>query len=258
MRWPYKVKYRKNGPVLARIYKPKTPDAKNPNPYPLYRVTWMAAGKRLSRTFRRFAGQGGAKEFAEGQAKDLATGSQVAALTPGEARSTLAIRDVLENFRRETGETVTPIQAITEYVTVRRQLGKRSLSEAATGFLSNVVTIKRVDLSAAVEEFAAAREIKSKSKDGRRAQLSSSYTYNTGLAIAASGPRSATSVATQPQTSPLKIRGGIKLQFRGCAMREDFSLAEPIRRDEEVGDPHLSGVTRPSFKFPSTVVLLLK
>jgi hypothetical protein len=181
MKWPYKVRHRKNGSILARIYKPKAPSKDHPNPYPFYRVTWLMTGKRLSRTFRRFAGQGGAKEFAELQVKDLATGSQVAALTPGEARSALAVRDALDAFRRETGSAITPVQAVTEYLAAVRQLGKRPLSEAVAGFLGTVATVKRMELAAAVEEFTAAREIKSKSKDGRRAQLSSTYTYNTGL-----------------------------------------------------------------------------
>ena len=181
MKWPYKVRHRKNGPILARIYKPKAPDKDHPNPYPFYRVIWAMAGKRPSKTFRRFAGKGGAKEFAERQVKELATGSQVAALTPGEARNALAVRDALDAFQRETGNTITPIQAVTEYLAAVRQLGKRPLSEAVAGFLGTVATVKRMDLAAAVEEFTAAREIKSKSKDGRRAQLSSTYTYNTGL-----------------------------------------------------------------------------
>ena len=32
MKWPYKVRHRKNGPILARIYKPKKPDKGSPNP----------------------------------------------------------------------------------------------------------------------------------------------------------------------------------------------------------------------------------
>jgi hypothetical protein len=65
MKWPYKVRHRKNGPILARIYKPKAPRKERPNPYPSYRVTWMATGQRMAKAFRRFTGIGGAKEFAE-------------------------------------------------------------------------------------------------------------------------------------------------------------------------------------------------
>jgi len=180
MKWPRVVRYRKNGPILARIYKPKTSGEPGTTPYPFYRVTWLAAGKRRAKAFR-FAGQGGAKEYAETLVKDLAKGSQVAALTPGEARSMLAIRDALEAYQSETGVIISPIQAITEYLTAKRQLGKRPFSEAITGFLGTVATVKRMDLSTAVVEFTTARAQKSESKDGRRAQLSSTYTYNTGL-----------------------------------------------------------------------------
>ena len=181
MKWPQKVRHRKNGPVLARIYKPRVPNKERPNPYPLYRVTWLVAGKRMAKAFRRFAGEGGAKQFADQLVKDLAKGSQVAALSSTEASSTFAIRDALEAYKRETGITLTPIQCVTEYIASVRQLGKHSLAEAVTGFLGTVATLKRVDLSAAVEEFAAAREAKAKSNNGQRAQLSSTYTYNTGL-----------------------------------------------------------------------------
>ena len=181
MKWPYKVRNRKNGPILAKIYKPKLPGKHNPNPYPFYRVTWLAEGKRMVKALPRFAGEGGAKQFAEEKVRDLAQGSQVAALTPGEARSALAVRDALDAYRRETGITFTPIQIVTEFLAALRRLGKHSLSDAVGGFLGLVVPVKRVDFSAAVEEFIAAREPKTKSKDGRRAQLSTAYTYNTGL-----------------------------------------------------------------------------
>ncbi len=181
MKWPHKVRHRKNGPILARIYKPKAPGKDCRNPYPSYRVTWMVAGKRMAKSFQRFAGEGGAREYAEQRAKELAQGSQVAALTPGEARSALAVRDALDAYRRETGKTVTPIQVVTEYLAAVRRLGERPLSVAVAGFLGTVATVKRVDLSVAVEEFVSARETKTKSKDGKRAQLSATYTYNTGL-----------------------------------------------------------------------------
>ena len=45
-----------------------------------------------------YAGQGGAREFADDLVKELAQGSQVSALSPAEARTVLAIRDALETF----------------------------------------------------------------------------------------------------------------------------------------------------------------
>ena len=87
MKWPYMVRHQKNGPILVRIYKPKSPHKESPNPYSSYRVMWMAFGKRMARGFHRFGGEGGAKRFAEKLVRDLVNGSSVAALTPGEARS---------------------------------------------------------------------------------------------------------------------------------------------------------------------------
>ena len=77
MKWPHKVRYRKNGPILARINKPKVPDKERPNPYPSYRVTWVVAGKRATKAFPRFAESGGAREFAEQLVKDSAQGSAI-------------------------------------------------------------------------------------------------------------------------------------------------------------------------------------
>ena len=81
-----------------------------------------------------FAGSGGAREFAERLAKELASGSQVPALTPAEARDALAVRDALAAFRKETGLVISPIQAVTEYLAAARKLGDRQLSEAVAGF----------------------------------------------------------------------------------------------------------------------------
>jgi len=174
VKWPYKVRHRKNGPVVAKIYRPCLGREG-------YRVAWQATGRRVMKSFPRFAGEGGARRFAEALAKDIANGSQVAALTSAEARSAFAVRDALDAFRLETGRVISPVQAVTEYLAAVRKLGNRPLSEAVTGFLGNVATVKRLELAAAVEEFIAARDAKTKSKDGKRAQLSSTYAYNTGL-----------------------------------------------------------------------------
>ncbi len=170
MKWPYKVRHRKNGPVLAKIYQPCEGRES-------YRVAWQAGGRRMMKSFPRFAGAGGARQFAEGLVREIAQDSQVAALTAAEARSALAIRDALEQFRRETSRSISPIQAITEYLAAVRKLGDRPLSEAVAGYLGTVATIKRLDLTAAIREFCASHEPKTKSKDGKRAKLSPVYAY---------------------------------------------------------------------------------
>jgi integrase len=130
-----------------------------------------------------FAGSGGAREFAERLAKELASGSQVPALTPAEARDALAVRDALAAFRKETGLVISPIQAVTEYLAAARKLGDRQLSEAVAGFLGTVATVKIVDLAEAVTEFNTMREAKTQAKAGERAQLSSHHVYMTALWI---------------------------------------------------------------------------
>ena len=47
------------------------------------------------RSFPRFAGIGGAREFAENLAAELTQGSQVPFLSPKQAQDALAIRDLL-------------------------------------------------------------------------------------------------------------------------------------------------------------------
>jgi hypothetical protein len=76
---------------------------------------------------------------------------------------------LLDTFRRETGNTITTIRAVTDYLAALRRLGEHTLSEAVSGFMGTVATVKRVDLSTAVTQFISAREPKAKSKDGRRA-----------------------------------------------------------------------------------------
>jgi integrase len=174
MKWPYRIKARKNGPVLAKIYRPCAGRDG-------YRVAWKAGGKRMMKSLPCFAGLGGAREFAERLAKELASGSQVPALTPAEALDALAVRDALAAFRKETGRVLSPIQAITDYLAAARKLGDRQLSEAVTGFLGTVATVKIVDLAKAVAEFNATREAKTQAKAGERAQLSSHHVYMTAL-----------------------------------------------------------------------------
>ena len=173
VKWPFKVRRRKNGPVLAKIYRPcEGRDS--------YRVSWSAGGKRLMRSFPRFTGRGGAREFAEKMVESLAAGSQAAALSSSEASFALAVRDALDKFRQETGRSIAPIQAVTEYLDAVRKLGDRTLAQAVTGYLSTVATVTRTDLGTAVEEFLAGQGGKTKAKQGERAQLSPTYAYMTG------------------------------------------------------------------------------
>ena len=51
------------------------------------------------------------------------------------------------------------------------------MDEAIDGFLSNVATVKRADVKAAVEQFIEGRKLRTVAKDGKRPQLSPSWHY---------------------------------------------------------------------------------
>ena len=56
MKWPQQIRHRKNGPVLAKIYRPKPPTPEYPNPYPLFMPRPKRADRRhhLPSFHRRF------------------------------------------------------------------------------------------------------------------------------------------------------------------------------------------------------------
>ena len=72
MKYPVLLRPRKNGPVLARIYRPA-------KAYPLYRLAWSVGGKRMMKAFPTYSA---AKCHGEELVPDLAKGSQSTLLTP--------------------------------------------------------------------------------------------------------------------------------------------------------------------------------
>src|ERR1017187_8901195 len=96
-KWPKRVKHRNK--VLARIYRPCAGRGS-------YRVAWTALGKRMMKSFPTYSGTGGALEYAEELVKDLAKGSQVSTLTPGQARDALIAFERLHDFYVATGRRV--------------------------------------------------------------------------------------------------------------------------------------------------------
>ena len=124
MRFPIRVKHRR---LEAIIY------AKS-SKYPYYRLAYRAAGKRIVRSFAKYAD---ARAEAEAKLRELATGNQSVALSAKEASDTCAIRDALEEFRRTSGQRVTALQAVNEYLYSRQcsewitnlQIQIRSLSD---------------------------------------------------------------------------------------------------------------------------------
>jgi hypothetical protein len=99
VKWPKRIKHR--GKVLASIYR-KT---KN---YPFYRLAYYSAGQRRLLSFGTYSE---AKTKAEGLVKDLAKGSQAAALTARQASDALAAFQRLEAFRICDGRPEFQIEA---------------------------------------------------------------------------------------------------------------------------------------------------
>ena len=172
MKWPKKVKHRKQ--VLAKIYRPcEGRDS--------YRVAWKVGGKRMMKSFRTYGGRGGALEYAEGLVPDLAKGSQATRLTPGQANDALAALERLDAFYKSTGRRVSLLAVASEWAEVSDKLGTHTPNEAAEGFLSTVVSVKRMDILEAAEQFIAARKPKTVAKEGKRPQLSAGYAYNVAM-----------------------------------------------------------------------------
>ena len=173
-KWPKRVKYRKK--VLAKIYHPcRGQDS--------YRVTWYAAGKRQMKSFPTYAGQGGAHKFAEELVKELANNSQAVMLAPAQASDALAAIERLRTFYQTTGRKVSLLAAVSEYCEAAAKLPGRTLTEAVEGFSRTVATVKRQDLAAAIKEFIATEEPRTKSNNGERAQLSPKYHYNRAIQL---------------------------------------------------------------------------
>jgi integrase len=144
--------------------------------YPFYRIVFRANGKRCMKSFATY---GEAKEEAEKKVREISQGSQILALSNKEVTSSLAIRDALESFRRDTGRTVSALTAVTEYLEAAKVLGERQLREAVEGFLQTVAVVRRKPLADAISEFTASRAPKAIGKEGKRSALNPKYVENT-------------------------------------------------------------------------------
>ncbi len=172
MKYPYHVEHRRQKVSIYRDEIEKVSKKGKIVSYATYRTYHRAAGKPVMRSFATFSE---AKEYAERTVRERARGNQSAALAPKEATDALAIRDVLAEFKRDTGRSITALEAVKAYVTAASKLRDRSLEEAVTGYLQNVVTVQRKDLAEAVREFIATRLPKTLAKPGQRPQLNPIY-----------------------------------------------------------------------------------
>ena len=132
---------------------------------------------------RTFSTYPDARAEAEKIVRELANGSQIAALSATQSRDALAALERLNDYHRVSGRRVSLLGAVSDYVEASTKLGGRSLTEAITGFLTTVATVKRADIAAAVEEFIKTKAIRAKAGDGQRAQVSEKYFYNLSIQL---------------------------------------------------------------------------
>ena len=167
MKFPVKVKYRR---FEAVIY------AKSKS-YRYYRLAYRAAGKRIIRSFSTYSE---ARQEAETKVRQLATGNQNVALSAKESADALAIRDALDSFRRNTGRSVTAIQAVTSYLDVAKLLPTdHNLADAVRGYLRTVAVVQRKSLAEAVTEFCEVRKAQTVAPPGKRPALNPVYVQDT-------------------------------------------------------------------------------
>jgi integrase len=174
VKFPKRLRHNNRGKPLATIYRPE-------GGYRLYWRVRGADGKPSSR-FKDFSTYTEAKREGDKVVADLAKGKAVV-LTPGQANDALAAFKTLQELYRKTGKRLSLHEAAAAVFTATLKLGDRSLGDAVDGYLTSVATVQRKDITAAVKQFLAERELKTKAKDGKRAQLSSEYHYLTGLWI---------------------------------------------------------------------------
>jgi integrase len=170
VRFPVTITHR-TGKV--KIYAPA-------NNFTYYRLSFTQAGKRQMQTFATYSE---AKAAGEVKAKEIHNNPAAASLTPSQARDALAAFQRLESFRLATGRTISLLASVSEHVESLGKLKGRSLDEAISGFLRIVVSVKRKDVRAAVDEFILAEEPRTKAVNGQRAQLSPKYAYTRAIRL---------------------------------------------------------------------------
>jgi hypothetical protein len=102
-----------------------------------------------------------AKKAGDTLVKDLAKGKQRVALTEAQALDALAAIERLRDFERETGRKLSLLACVSEFAESAKALPNgHSMREAIEGFGRSVVSVKRVPIQQAIEEFIAFRKVK--------------------------------------------------------------------------------------------------
>ncbi len=116
--------------------------------------------------------------------RELADGSQAAALNATQSRDVLAALERLHGFYQTSGSRISLLAAVSEFIEAAgKKLAGCTLDEAVTGYLRTVVSVKRKDIGEAVTEFLQSEELRAKAKAGQRAQLSTKYAYVRALRL---------------------------------------------------------------------------
>jgi integrase len=171
VKFPKRLRHRGKGDVLATIYR------KPGRGYCLYwRVTVLEDGERKRKNrLKGFATYSAAKQYADKLVKDLAKGSETAALSPGQASDALAALDVLRGFYEANGQQVNLRSAAAQFAEAARKLRGMTLGEAVEQYVRTVAVVKRKDLAEAVAEFIESRRPLTQAEDGKRPRLSPVY-----------------------------------------------------------------------------------
>ncbi|MSU21629.1 MAG: hypothetical protein EXS30_09570 [Pedosphaera sp.] len=170
MRFPVTIRHRTSE---AKIYAP----AKD---FAYYRLSYTLAGKRRMQTFATYPA---ARQAAERVVKEMASGSQAAALSASQSRDALAALQKLDSYRQATSKRVSLLAAVSEFVESAGKLNELTISEAVERYLNTVASVKRKDVREAVEEFIKSDEPRTRASEGQRAQLSAKYAYNRAIRL---------------------------------------------------------------------------
>jgi len=85
--------------------------------------------------------------------RDIAAGSQTAALTARQDNHVLAALQRLDGLCRETGRRVSLLAVTSEYAEAARKLSRHTLGEAVDGYRSTLASIQRMGLGRLMEQF---------------------------------------------------------------------------------------------------------
>ena len=168
MKFPVRIRHRRQEVVIYG----RTPG------YRYYKLAYKVGGKRRVQSFSIYSE---AKAEAERVVRELDSGSQTLSLTSGQSSDALAAFERLQSLFVSTGRRFSLLAAVSEFSEATSKLNGRALGEVVDGYLSTVASVRRRDVALAVEEFVASREPKTKAQEGKRAQLSAGYVYQTSL-----------------------------------------------------------------------------